>query len=518
MESPSITSVAMSLFLVGVVTWAWRVLNWVWLRPKRLERYLRQQGLKGTPYTLVFGDLKKNAAMLKQARSRPVTLSDAVAPCVIPIVHRTVTDCGKNSFNWMGPIPRVNIMDPQSLKEVFLKIDEFQKPKGNPLVKLLATGLANYEGEKWAKHRKIINPAFHLEKLKLMIPVIYQSCNKMIGEWETLVYEKGTCELDVWPHLQNLTRDIISRTAFGSNYEEGKIIFDLLKEQARLIVQVFQSVYIPGWRFLPTQTNKRLEAVDKEIRASLKAIINKRERAIKAGESENDDLLGLLMESNFREIQEHGNMTTMGMSSQDVIEECKLFYFAGQETTSVLLVWTLILLSKYPDWQHRAREEVLRVFGDDVPDFDGLNHLKIVTMILYEVLRLYPPVVQLSRAVCNETKLGSLNLPAGVHISLPTILVHVDPELWGDDASEFQPQRFSEGISKATKNPVSFFPFGWGPRICIGQNFALAEAKIALALILRRFSFHLAPSYVHSPRTVITLQPEHGAPLILHKL
>jgi cytochrome P450 len=141
-----------------------------------------------------------------------------------------------------------------------------------------------------------------------------------------------------------------------------------------------------------------------------------------------------------------------------------------------------------------------------------------VTMILHEVLRFYPPVTVLNRAVDKDTKLGNLIIPAGAMIGLPIILIQRDCELWGDNANEFDPERFSEGVSKATKGQLSFFPFGGGPRLCIGQNFAMMEAKMALSLILQHFSFEISSSYTHAPFTIITLQPQFGAHIVLHKL
>lgn len=139
-------------------------------------------------------------------------------------------------------------------------------------------------------------------------------------------------------------------------------------------------------------------------------------------------------------------------------------------------------------------------------------------MILLETLRLYPPGVVLPRAIFEDIKLGEISLPAGVLLHLPVILLHHDKEIWGDDAKEFNPGRFSDGVLKATKGKPVYFPFSSGPRICIGQNFAMLEAKMAISMILQRFSFVLSPSYAHAPYAVVTLQPQYGANLILKAL
>ncbi|KAK7324463.1 hypothetical protein VNO77_28023 [Canavalia gladiata] len=517
-----VTSTTATCFLILVplvLLCTWKLLNWLWLRPKRVEKVLRAQGLDGNAYKLLVGDAKEMIKMFKEAAKSMSTLSNDtnVTPNILTFNHHIVHKFGKNSFYWEGPTPKVIITNPEQIKEVFNKIHDFQKPKLSSASKLLTTGLANLEGDKWRIHRKIINPAFYLEKLKVMLPIFFQCCDDMVTKWEGMLSSNDKCEIDVWPFLQKLTRDVISKTAFGSSYEEGKKIFALLKEQSQLFIKS-QSIPIPGWWLVPTATNRRMKEIDRDIQESLKVIINNRENAMKAGEVLNNDLLGMLLESNHMEIKEHGNNKSVGMTNQEVIEECNAFYLAGQETTSVLLVWTMVLLSRFPNWQARAREEVLQVFGDQKPHYDGLSRLKIVTMILYEVLRLYPPVVYFSRKVQNDVKLGDLCLPRGVQVSLPILLIHQDPDIWGDDATEFNPERFSEGIAKATKGQITFFPFGWGPRVCVGQNFALLEAKLVLTLLLQRFSFELSPTYAHAPVTVFSLHPKFGAQIILHKL
>lgn len=519
MDTEGLKKVAVSLALALVLGWAWRVLNWVWVRPRKMEKCLRKQGLHGNSYRFLYGDSKENSAMVNNALSKPINFSDDVVARASPFIHHTVEKYGKNSFMWFGPAPRLLIADPELIKEVMNKNYIFKKLKQNPIVRMFSHGLASIDGEQWAQHKKLLTPAFHLHKLKLMLPVMYISCTELVRKWEEKVEKNGWCELDIAPYLHTLTSDVISRTAFGSSYKEGSRVFEIQRQQTELVMNSLQSVYIPGWRFLPTKNNRRMKELNTMIQSSLENIIGKKTKAMQAGESSSDDLLGVLLESISNE-QLQNRSRNVGMSLDDVIGECKLFYFAGQETTSNILVWTIILLGNHPDWQSRAREEVLRVLGNHgKPDFDNLNHLKIVTMILHEVLRLYPPAHTLIRKVYEDTTLGGLKLPAGAEVALPLLLLHYDQNIWGEDAKEFNPDRFAEGVSKATKsNQAAYFPFGWGPRLCLGQNFAMLEAKLALATILQHFSFELSASYTHAPATLITLQPQHGAKLIVHKL
>nr|GEY80456.1 cytochrome P450 CYP72A219-like [Tanacetum cinerariifolium] len=372
--SSSTNAVCFTVAVVVILAYAWRLFNWVWLRPKAMEKYLRDQGLNGNSYRFLYGDAKEMVHMTTMAKSKPIKLTDNIVPRVMPFDYTSAKTHGNNFFTWMGPQPMVHITEPALIREILANSYLFQKPRGgNPLIRLLAKGLA--DTDQWAKHRKIINPAFHVEKLKHMLPAFYISCSEIITKWEGMT--KGrSCEVDVYPHLQTFTSDVISRTAFGSSYEEGRKIFELQKEQAKQVIKAIQSIYIPGSQFLPTKSNRRMKEINRNVMSSVMEIINKRVTAMKTGESSKEDLLGILLDSNYKEIKQQGNNNS-GLSIDDIIEECKLFYFAGQETTANLLVWTMILLGHHTNWQDRARDEVLNVFKDKKPDIDGLSRLKV---------------------------------------------------------------------------------------------------------------------------------------------
>lgn len=143
-----------------------------------------------------------------------------------------------------------------------------------------------------------------------------------------------------------------------------------------------------------------------------------------------------------------------------------------------------------------------------------------MSMIINESLRLYPPAVYTERKTKKGAKLGNIRLPDNINVLVPILAVHHDPTIWGEDAKEFNPERFSEGVATATKNnnPSAFMPFSLGPRTCVGLNFAINEAKITLSMILQRYAFTLSKLYVHSPVQIVTLRPQHGIQVLLHPL
>lgn len=141
-----------------------------------------------------------------------------------------------------------------------------------------------------------------------------------------------------------------------------------------------------------------------------------------------------------------------------------------------------------------------------------------LSMILNESLRLYPPTVATIRRAKADVKLGGRLIPGGTELLIPILAVHHDQSIWGSDASEFNPGRFSEGVGRAGNHPAGFIPFGLGVRTCIGQNLALLQAKLTMAIILQRFTFRLAPTYQHAPTVLMLLYPQYGAPIIFQKI
>uniref|UniRef100_A0A6M2EIR5 Cytochrome P450 n=1 Tax=Populus davidiana TaxID=266767 RepID=A0A6M2EIR5_9ROSI len=488
----------------------------LWWRPRRIEHHFAKQGIRGPPYRFFIGNVKELVEMMLKASSQPMPFSHNILPRVLSFYHHWKKIYGATFLVWFGPTVRLTVSDPDLIREIFTSKSEFyEKIEAHPLVKQLeGDGLLSLKGEKWAHHRKIIAPTFHMENLKLLVPVVAKSVTDMLEQWST-VSNSDEVEIEVSEWFQTLTEEVITRTAFGSSYEDGKAIFRLQAQQMALAAVAFQRVLIPGYRFFPTKRNVNSWKLDKEIRRSLMKLVEKRregssiinETQYRHGPK---DLLGLMIQA---------SNSSKDVTVHDIVEECKSFFFAGKQTTSNLLTWTTVLLAMHPHWQVQAREEVLRVCGSrDIPTKDDVVKLKTLTMIVNESLRLYPPTIATIRRSKADVELGGYKIPRGTELLIPILALHHDQSIWGQDANEFNPRRFSNGVARAAKHHVAFIPFGLGVRTCIGQNLAILQAKLTLAIILQRFSFRLAASYQHAPTVLMLLYPQHGAPIIFQRL
>ncbi|XWS23057.1 hypothetical protein CRYUN_Cryun29cG0089000 [Craigia yunnanensis] len=258
--------------------------------------------------------------------------------------------------------------------------------------------------------------------------------------------------------------------------------------QTRIIKSTVLKARIPGIsKICKTADEVESEKFVKGIHNSVMEMVKKIEEKVATGEANSfgSDFLGLLVNS-----------------YHDVDEEKQAF---RRKPVLVLAIHT--------DWQEKARREVKN------PHSEGFAKLKTMKMIIKKTLRLYPPVTSTVRKVGKEVQLGKLVLPVNIEVLVPNLALHHDPELWGDDVHIFKPERFVEGIAKATKyNPAAFIPFGLGPRSSVCMSFATTETKTALSIILQRYTITLSPAYVHSPFTLLTLQPQHGIQVMLHSL
>ncbi|KAL7259838.1 hypothetical protein ACSBR1_005660 [Camellia fascicularis] len=509
-----------------VMVFVLKVVVVLWWRPRKIEHHFSKQGIRGPPYRFFIGNAKEIFTLMLKASSHPMPFSHNILPRVLSFYHHWKKIYGATFIVWFGPTVRLTVADPDLIREVFTSKSEFyEKNEAHPLIKQLeGDGLLSLKGEKWAHHRKIITPTFHMENLKLLIPVAAKSVIEMLEKWMAKS-GSGEVEIEVSEWFQTLTEDIITRTAFGSSHEDGKAIFRLQAEQMALASEAFQKVFIPGYRFLPTKRNMKSWKLEKEIKKSLVNLIDRRRENSSNEMQENGpkDLLGLMIQASTKELpNKRGELNSSPSSKitvRDIAEECKSFFFAGEQTTSNLLTWTTVLLAMHPQWQVQAREEVIKVCGShDIPSTDDIVKLKMLSMILNEALRLYPPIVATIRRTKADVELGGCKIPRGTELLIPIIAVHHDQAIWGNDVNEFNPARFAGGVARAAKHPVAFIPFGLGFRTCIGQNLAILQAKLTLAIILQRFSFTLSPQYRHAPTVLMLLYPQHGAPIVFQRL
>ncbi|GJN07755.1 hypothetical protein PR202_ga25614 [Eleusine coracana subsp. coracana] len=512
------TTLQLGVLLALLIAVLWR-LSW---RPRAVAWSFARQGIRGPPYAFLTGSLLEAKRLAAAGRIGVPPLdagSHDIMPLVLPVVHTWTAEYGKTLLYWIGPTPAILSTDLQLVKQVLTeRTGLFQKDYMLPLVKVIfGNGLVLVNGEDWKRHRKVVRPAFNHEKLKVTIKIIYaEVTEQMMKLWHEQILQSSdgqSTEIDVNCSMCELTKQTISRVAFGTGHREaGEVNFLLHQMQKHASAGMLDSPIL--WH-LPTRRNRQVRHVDKLLRTKITAMIEARVAAKSGkGSGYGDDLLGLMLEAWSPERQGSGE-TLLTLSTQEVIGECKTFFGAGQETTATLLVWTMFLLSTHPKWQEKVREEVIH---GETPNADDLSKLKLLHMVLLETLRLYPPIVYIQRTAASDVMLRGINVPRRTVISIPIGMLHRDKEVWGSDADEFNPMRFENGVSRAAKNPNALLSFSLGQRSCIGQSFSIIQAQVIMAMILRKFSFSLSPTYVHKPKYLLSLAPKSGMPLIFRNL
>ncbi|XP_010541542.1 PREDICTED: cytochrome P450 714A1-like isoform X2 [Tarenaya hassleriana] len=372
---------------------------------------------------------------------------------------------------------------------------------------ILGRGVITSNGPHWAYQRRIIAPEFFMNKVKGMVGLIVESTMPMLKRWEEtmMVASEGMwSEIRVDEELREVSADVISRACFGTSFARGKEIFSKLRSLQKAVTRKGILFGLDGFSDMAVFGSKKSKELGKRVESLIWETVQRREKE----HVHEKDLMQLILEG---ACGEAGDTTGNEISYKSfVVDNCKNIYFAGHETTAVAASWCLMLLALNPNWQNLIREEVFRTCENGIPDAESIAHLKTVTMVIQETLRLYPPAAFVSREALADTRLGSLVVPKGVCIWTLIPTLHRDPEIWGDDANEFRPERFQEGVSRACKHPHAFAPFGLGTRLCLGKNLGMVELKVLISLLVSRFSFTLSPSYRHSPVFRMLVEPQHG--------
>eukprot|EP01018_Ginkgo_biloba_P016360 Gb_41003 [translate_table: standard] len=318
-------------------------------------------------------------------------------------------------------------------------------------------------------------------------------------------------ELDIYQKFLELTLNIFGKFAFScdlrSSADEIFRGFDRYIHNSRN--RMFGlSALLPGFLSLPTAAAREIKEDEDRLQRIVMDLLGKELVYQHSDTKQDDNLLTLMLH-----LLQDGKLT-----EKQVIDNCVTFLLVGHETTASLLTWTTYLLALYPDWQERARVEAKELGQTGALEWSDLSHLKTMTMILFESLRMFPPQALIGRTCVRENSAGQFTIPSKLEVIIPISILHYSKEYWGDDADEFKPERFANGVNGASKNPFAFLPFGTGPRTCIGQAFALAEARVVLTMMLLKFSWKLSPHYQHCPNVALTLHPSSGMQIILENL
>ncbi|MEZ5853238.1 MAG: cytochrome P450 [Hyphomicrobiaceae bacterium] len=393
------------------------------------------------------------------------------------------------------------VTDPDLVERILLgEHEHFPKsPIENRIfTSILGEGILTSEGASWRWQRRIVAPLFRHQEILGFIPTMSEVADRLVQSWRgQAAGGKRRIDLD----MADVTFDVLAGTIFaGARAEEGQA----LKHHIGAYLGhtswdvAFELLQLPAWVWHPAKPAMRRHA--RRLKATMARILDRERRAGFPGG-------GLMAKLGAAKDPETGE----GMSDELMCNNLLTFAAAGHETTAKALTWTLYLLARAPDWQHRLREEVRAAAGDGPIGAQHIEQLELTRRVLKEGMRLYPPAPVLGRKATEVVTLGGQQFQPGAMMILPVWAIHRHRALW-EDPDRFDPDRFAPE-REATMRRAQFMPFGFGPRTCIGMSFAMMEATVLLAAFVRGCRFDWVDQLSPEPVSRVTLRPRGGMTL-----
>ncbi len=368
------------------------------------------------------------------------------------------------------------------------------------LARLLGQGLVTSEGSLWLRQRRLMQPMFHRQKIAAFGAIMTECAGDMLDRWSG---RAETAEpFDVAPEMMKLTLQIVGRALFTMDLTSQADKIGRCLTIANERFGEFDLAMLMPW--LPSPGNLRFRNAVRELRGIVLDII-----AHRRGEGRDyGDLLSMLLDVRDEETGE-------GMSDEQVRDEVLTLILAGHETTATALSWTWYLLSQHPEVERKLHAELEEVLGGRAPTMSDLGSLNYTGMVIDESMRLYPPVWAVGRMAIDDDEIMGYRIPKGSNLMLSQWFTHRHPAFW-ENPDRFEPERFR--AERAAGRPrYAYFPFGGGPRMCIGQIFALTEAQLVLASVAQRYRLRLAPGHPIELQPLVTLRARHGVRVTLER-
>jgi cytochrome P450 len=359
----------------------------------------------------------------------------------------------------------------------------------NPI--LLGKGLLTSEGGFWLRQRRLVQPAFQRSRIAAYGDVMVSYTQRMLSGW------KDGETRDLHAEMMRLTLEIVAKTLFDADVaNDAGDVGDALETSLFHFSAQFKSlIKLP--MFIPTPGNLRLKQAVKRLDTIIYRFIEQR----RASGQDRGDLLSMLLHA--RDEGDGGQMT-----DKQLRDEMMTLFLAGHETTAITLAWTFYLLAGHPEVENRLLEELRIVLGGRPPTVADLPRLRYTEWIVMESMRLYPPAYMIGREPIQTVRIGEYDVPSGTTVFMSQWVTHRDPRFF-DDPDKFLPERWSSERSKEVPK-YAYFPFGGGPRICVGSNFAMMEACLILAAVAQLWHFNLTPGHPVTPLPLMTLRPACG--------